>query len=248
METDFDEREVSLCPSFNFGSDDSLTEIACRVASEINAGDCGDGDFEFSFLRKDGEILADEFFHNLRIESVFPLFDQDLLPRNEDSEFESRINIPSIEIFVEDKNDRDESEMVPTGAYCVWRPKNKSVEIESPTRTPRPIRKKKSAGSESPRSSSSNRKTDIVFLASSSSSSSSSRTGKEPMERSAVQANGKAAAVPRAKASSSAQASVIYVRYREMKEEEKKKSFLPYRQDLVGIFSHANAARRLPLL
>ncbi|KAK4392989.1 hypothetical protein Sango_1769700 [Sesamum angolense] len=250
--------EVYMCPSFSSYSSDRLTEIAVKVAAENSCAN-GDEDFEFALVRQEREVLAEEFFYDGQIGSIFPVFNRDLLQNNdggfsrssENERVESSIAVPLSQLFIEDREDHepdnpsscssseaDEMENVPAGTYCVWRPK--AAEQPSPSR----CNKSKSTGSGSKRwkirdllrRSNSDGKDSFVFL-----------TPKNREEKSSTEAPKKAKGKGIGGGSTSAGApgspsphEALYVRNRAMKEGDKKKSYLPYRRDLVGFFVNVN--------
>ncbi|KAI3452433.1 hypothetical protein Pfo_009097 [Paulownia fortunei] len=239
------------CPSFNSYSSDRLEEIAVKVAAE-NSND--DEDFEFALVREDKEVLADEFVYDGQIGPIFPVFNRDLLLNNDDKfggscenkRLESSIMVPLSQLFIENREDHegdnppscssseaDDLENIPAGTYCVWRPK--AADQPSPSR----CKKSKSTGSVSKRwkfrdllrRSNSEGKDSFVFL-----------TPKNREEKSSIEVSKKAkgkgvyGGAPGAPSAHEA----LYVRNRAMKEMDKKKSYLPYRQDLVGFFVNVN--------
>ncbi|XP_030469846.2 uncharacterized protein LOC115688225 [Syzygium oleosum] len=163
-------------------------------------------------------------------------------------------------------SEADELEGIPEGSYCVWTPK-------PPAGSPSGCKKSSSTGSCSKRwrfrdllrRSNSDGKDSFVFLTPSSRSSSmSSRSsdakagGGEAKEkaspptdqavavavaerRSKVKASSASAAAAAAAASAH---EVFYVRNRALKEGGKRRSYLPYRRDLVGFFANVNGLGR----
>lgn len=173
----------------------------------------------------------------------------------------SSIRIPLKDLFAGDcdppsssSSEADELEGVPEGSYCVWTPK-------SPAGSPSQCKKSSSTGSCSKRwrfrdllrRSNSEGKESFVFLTPSSRSSSMSRSsdakaGGEAKEK-ASPPPGQAAAVvaekrskPKEKAASAHEA--FYVRNRALKEGDRRRSYLPYRQELVGFFASVNGMGR----
>ncbi|XP_047964722.1 uncharacterized protein LOC125209157 [Salvia hispanica] len=220
--------DVCICPSFNSYSSDRLPEIAIRVA---------DDDFEFALLREDKEVSAADDG------PVFPVFNRDLIECGGIEQPESNNLIPLRKLFAEEDNEErdsqpscssseaDELENVPAGTYCVWRP------------LPSQCEKSKSTGSASRRwkirdllrRSKSDGKESFVFL-----------TPKQ-REENPVKLMLRSPEQGRGKGSNSAAAAsaheAFYVRNRAMKEEDKRKSYLPYRRDLVGFFANVSGVR-----
>lgn len=254
MNTNISE-DVYICPSFNSYSSDRLAEIAVRIAGNGGEVAADDEDFEFAFVREgNDEVLTEE----RRIGPVFPVFNCDLF--NEDEESEASVAVPLSKLFIKEDNERDDNnndnppscssseadelEQIPAGTYCVWRPKL----AESPG-LPSRCKKSKSTGSSSRRwrlrdlmrRSNSDGKDSFVFLTpkhhhrepSKSEKSIQSSKGNKPLRSTA--GGGVGSPSPHEE---------FYVRNRAMNEAEKKKSYLPYRQDLLGFFANVNGLRR----
>ncbi|PIN09076.1 hypothetical protein CDL12_18346 [Handroanthus impetiginosus] len=265
------EEDAYACPSFNSYTSDRLAEIALKVVAESSAqnGDNNDDeDFEFSVVRGNKEVLADEIVYEGQIGPIFPVFNRDLLLNDngessagiENERLQSSITVPLSKLFFENRENReldnnppscssseeDELENIPAGTYCVWRPKA----ADSPS--PSQCKKSNSTGSTPKkwtfrdllRRSNSEGKDNFVYL-----------SPKNQEEKSAIvapkRAKGKRtslSAFGRTPASPSAH-EALYTRNRAMKEGDKKKSYLPYRQDLVGFFVHGNSlAKSFPHL
>ncbi|GFP99723.1 hypothetical protein PHJA_002116400 [Phtheirospermum japonicum] len=239
------QEDIYICPSFSSYSSNRLSEIAGRVAA----------------VREDQEVSVEDFSCDGQIRHVFPVFNRDLLQDSggEPSAcggrelLESAVPIPLSKLFIEEDRERvdyppscssseaDELENVPEGTYCVWRPKL----AESPM--PSQCKKSKSTGSASRRwklrdlmrRSKSDGKDSFVFL-----------TPKHKEEKSgkSIEATNKAdgklglrsASGGGGPAGSPSAHEAFYVRNKAMKEGEKKKSYLPYRRELVGFFANVN--------
>uniref|UniRef100_A0A5B7BK69 Uncharacterized protein n=1 Tax=Davidia involucrata TaxID=16924 RepID=A0A5B7BK69_DAVIN len=227
-----------------------------------------DDDFEFAFVGREPDsspISADEIFYNGQIRPVFPIFNRDLLLG--DSEYENSVSSepppppPSIrrplrKLFIEDRDppscsssEADDLEGIPQGTYCVWTPKA-AVE-ESPGR----CKKSNSTGSSKRwkfrdllHRSNSDGKDTFVFLTPSNAANAKKRD--EKVEKATTEApsvagkakskgvtGGRVVSVPAAH-------EAHYVRNRAMKEGDRRRSFLPYRQDLVGFFANVNGLSR----
>ncbi|KAL3526417.1 hypothetical protein ACH5RR_011073 [Cinchona calisaya] len=255
------QEELSLCPTFNSYSSDGLAEIAARVTDEVNRDSEfaeqnlavlreDDDDFEFSLVVDDSEVSLDG-----QIRPVFPIFNRDLLvndSKESTSEVvESEIGIPLKKLFIQDgeeegqppssssSSEADELESIPPGTYCVWRPKK----VESPANR---CKKSNSTGSASKRwkfldllrRSNSDGKDSYVFLTPkhvepNKSEKHESSKAKQPSGGvvKAVSKLKEAKGVPPLPSSAH---EAFYVRNRAMKQGDKKKSYLPYRQDVVG--------------
>ncbi|CAI9752644.1 unnamed protein product [Fraxinus pennsylvanica] len=251
-----DQEDIGICPSFNCYSADGLAEIALKVSKENSNEDDKDDDdedFEFSLVSENHEVLTG----NSKIKPIFPIFNRDLLANNDKKRSESSdqvesIKIPLNKLFIEDRGEKerespssssseaDELESVPPGTYCVWRP---NVTEPSPIR----CQKSKSTGSGSKRwklrdlmrRSNSDGKDSFVFLT-------PKHRGEEKPGK--IETSKKSKAKGRvlyggAPGSSSAH-EAHYIRNRAIKEENKKKSYLPYRRDLVGFFANVNGLGR----
>ncbi|OWM71539.1 hypothetical protein CDL15_Pgr005726 [Punica granatum] len=187
----------------------------------------------------------------------------------DENEDERSIMIPLKNLFLEDRDapscsssEADELEGVPEGTYCVWTPRSPAVE-QSPSR----CKKSNSTGSCSKRwrlrdlmrRSNSDGKDSFVFLTPSSSSSPTAKSpdSKAPgaagpkEKKSPTGAEAKIPARPgnsskpaKEKASSASAHEAFYVRNRAMKEGDRKRSYLPYRKDLVGFFATASGLGR----
>ncbi|XVF58074.1 hypothetical protein PTKIN_Ptkin07bG0033000 [Pterospermum kingtungense] len=245
-----DSSELSFCPSFNcYVSETKLVDIAATVSRE-------------------SDVVSDyeefEFCDNLGRESPetpsFPIFDRDLSLNGEEKsdtdEVEKAIRIPLRNLFVGDgdhlpssssSSEAEELEGLPTETYCVWKPK------QSPGSSPNRCKKSKSTGS-----SSSKRWRLIKDLLKRSNSdgnvsaSSDLLTGfdKSKVEKKHEEKTSKKTATKNKKSECEVTAmkmkrvekasahEVFYVRNKALKEGDKRRSYLPYRRDLVGIFSN----------
>ncbi|WVZ14204.1 hypothetical protein V8G54_011770 [Vigna mungo] len=261
--------EWLVCPSFSAYSSNTLDDIADQVTRNDDRFDQNDTDFEFVAFRK----VADGVFLEALAEAeipTFPIFDRDLSAEAENGgrgrdSGEEAIQSTLGKLLLEDSTScsssevDDELENVPPGTYCVWTPK------PSPASTP--CRKSKSTGSSSSkrwklldllRRSNSEGKESAVFLTppvNSVKKGVKSENGKKIVASgrdskmfpaiAAIGGGGKR--FPAIAAVSAHEA--LYVRNREMRREDKRKSYLPYRQDLVGFCVNLNAmGKAFPLL
>ncbi|XP_059643359.1 uncharacterized protein LOC132285207 [Cornus florida] len=261
---------LSFCPSFNSYTSHRFAEIASEVGENLGEGPhvetsnepADDDGFEFAIARSDLDGTGDEIFYDGQIRPIFPIFDRNLLTREDQDHDQTESDVPAIRIplsklFVEDRepssvssSEADELESVPPGTYCVWRPK---VVEASPSR----CKKSNSTGSASKRwrfsnllrRSNSEGKDSFVFMTPKSREQKGDKFDTNVKERGdavKVTAKVKAKGVAggeKATPSSSAHEE-FYVRNRAMKEDYKKKSFLPYRKDLVGFFANVNGLSR----
>ncbi|KAJ4900975.1 hypothetical protein Rs2_14926 [Raphanus sativus] len=236
IDDDYSASTASFSPSFSTYSGDRLSEIAARVCND-DYKEKGNEEFEFAILQtppssspSDGGGL------------VFPVFDQTLL-----SEHEAVVVTPLKDLLLRDRNEpsvayssseeEDDLDTIPSEIYCPWTPARSAAEM-SPSGG---CRKSKSTGSSSTSSSAwskrgwrirdllkrsrSDGKQSLHFLDSSNNrnepSSSSPKTTANKKEK--VSAHEK-----------------FYLRNKAIKEEDKKRSYLPYKQDLVGLFSNVS--------
>lgn len=222
-----------------------------------------DEEFEFPSVMRDSEvsspISADEIFHNGQIRPVYPVFNRELFlgrmefhnehekedgARNSVSGKDAAIRLPLRKLFIEERettitmkktsssssSEGDELEGIPAETYCVWRPKE-AAERRC---------KKSSSASNSKRwklrdlmnrSHSDGSKGGFIVL---NSANSGRRKQNEERVKAAPSGGGKAksAAVP-----PPSPPPAPYNR----DGREKRRSYLPYRQDLVGIFTNLHA-------
>ncbi|XP_073158449.1 uncharacterized protein [Henckelia pumila] len=228
--------DTYACPSFSSYSSERMAEIAGKVAGENQ-------DDEFEFALAPTEDQNDEFFHRGQIGPVFPLFRRDLLLSCDESSSMSSvecIKVPLSQLLEETRRDEnegdpascssseaDELESIPAGTYCVWRPPKPPSETPSPSR----CKKSKSTGSASKRwklpeflrRSNSEGKDSLVFMTPRHKTAETSRKSTERI-------SGTASAHE-----------ALYVQNRAKKENDRKKSYLPYRPDLVGFFGGGNS-------
>ncbi|XP_047968674.1 uncharacterized protein LOC125212519 [Salvia hispanica] len=216
-----------------------------------------DDEFEFAFVTaRDSDppspISADEIFHNGQIRPVYPVFNGDLygteFPRENRKELGENaptIRLPLRKLFNEERetpmtmnttsscssSDADELDGVPADSYCVWRPPNKA---EAEAR----CKKSSSTGSNSKRwkfkvkdllnrSRSEGSKDDFSVLNSNSRKKQSEDRGKVAPVTVSGGGKVKSAAAPP-------------LPPLPVHGGEKRRSYLPYKQDLVGLFANVN--------
>ncbi|KAM7509131.1 hypothetical protein LguiA_019584 [Lonicera macranthoides] len=251
-----------LCPSFNSYSSDKLAEIAAKVSDQYNresrlyqdeaALDEYNDDFEFS------SVTADSSVHDVIIDGkilpIFPIFNRDLLI-NDDEQITNRDNVsqtlrlPLKKLFLDEteatscssSSEADELESIAPGTYCVWTP---NLVQKSPSR----CKKSNSTGSISKRwnlrhllrrSNSEGKESPLVFLTPKNEGEKSGNGEKVEISKERRNDGVKVAGKVKAKGIGEKLSAheVFYVRNRAMKEGDKRKSYLPYRQDLVGFFA-----------
>ncbi|KAJ9169560.1 hypothetical protein P3X46_017740 [Hevea brasiliensis] len=214
-------------------------------------------EFSFVCLNPNGSpISADEIFQNGQIRPVFPLFNRDILFADGDSESKNSSTIvlrpPLRNLFVEERDhglstSSSEAEE-PEGPFCVW--ERKAVEA-----SPNVCKKSNSTGFSKLRRfrelvlrSNSDGKDAFVFLnhhnhndhpPTLTAATASTKPKKAEKSEKAMEKKRKPVAKKDEKASSAHER--LYVSNRAMKEEGKRKSYLPYR---VGFFTNVNGLSR----
>ncbi|KAF8088394.1 hypothetical protein N665_0543s0005 [Sinapis alba] len=229
---------ASYSPSFSTYSGDNLVKIAERVGGD-HYKEKGDDSFEFATLQTVQEppsSLAFPVFDKKREDVVTPLKDL-FLRENEESP-------PQETYSSSDDEEEEELEMIPSEIYCPWTPaRSPVVEMTSP------CRKSKSTGSSSTstwsrkrwrirnllKRSRSDGKESLEFL----NSSSPVNNVDEPPPSSSPKNKEKVKSKSKKKEKEKVSAhEKFYLRNKAMKEEDKRKSYLPYKQELVGLFSN----------
>ncbi|OVA17007.1 Protein of unknown function DUF1645 [Macleaya cordata] len=183
----------------------------------------------------------------------------------------STLRVPLKNLFLGDRDstdppsssssEADELENLPAGTYCVWTPKGSS----SSQASPETCKKSSSTGSSSSRRwrlrdflfrSNSDGKDTFVFLTPSASTKMKKKDEKavekvikaEVSEERKHSGESKVAGKGKSKGvSTAAEVSpheIHYVRNRALKENDRRRSYLPYRQDLVGFFANVNGLSR----
>ncbi|KAI3454499.1 hypothetical protein Pfo_011162 [Paulownia fortunei] len=224
-----------------------------------------DEEFEFAFVTRDSElsspISADEIFHNGQIRPVYPVFNRDLFlgrmefhedgnekgngVRDSGSEKGPTIRLPLRKLFNEERettmtmtttsssssSEADELDGVPVETYCVWRPKEAAEGR---------CKKNSSTGSNSKRwkfkdllhrSHSDGSKDSFVFF-------SPGNSGRKKENREIVKATPLGAGKVKSAAAPPPPPPPPLLYSRDGG--EKRRSFLPYRQDLVGLFANVH--------
>ncbi|WOK99249.1 hypothetical protein Cni_G07961 [Canna indica] len=235
--------------------------------SDVVVGDDDDDDFEFAFVIRDPEtgpdITADEIFSNGQIRPIYPIFNRALLFADEDGD--PRAPAPAGEeeeetteavrgtlrrLLIQDREENpgsassasssaaEELDGIPQETYCVWAPNSSAS--PSPSR----CRKSNSTGSGS---SLRWRLRDLVVGRSHS-------DGKEKFVFLAAEAKkgkGSAAAPENRKARAKATSVDVVTAHRiyygkggQAGSGAARRSFLPYKPDLVGFFANVNGITR----
>ncbi|XP_058773140.1 uncharacterized protein LOC131647249 [Vicia villosa] len=232
-----------LCPSFSVYSSNNLNDVVEQVIIENDHShfQYDNDNFEFVVFQK----TADEAFYNHRrrntTQGVFSIskrhdVTESLIPLRELMSLDSdRRSSDTVEISIPSLSEV-EDEVVPPMSYCFWTPK-------SPMRSPlaSPIKCKKSNSTGSSSNSSSKRWKFLSLLR-------RSKSDVSEVEKSKVKSNGKESTkkniakiaeknipVKERKMPAAVTATeAVYLR----KKEIKRKSYLPYKQELIGF--HAN--------
>ncbi|EOA35545.1 hypothetical protein CARUB_v10020750mg [Capsella rubella] len=201
---------------------------------------------EFSFASVNAEnspITADEAFKDGQIRPVYPLFNRNLLY---DDPKEQTLRSPLKKLFVESttaEDEQEEEEEEPMGPYCSW--KGRTVQEA----TPETCRKSNSTGfsklwrfKDLVLRSNSDGKDAFVFLSNGDgdknqqpSSSSSVRSKRTEKEKEKTRTEKK-------KMRTKSAHERLYMRNRAMREEGKRRSYLPYKH--VGFFTNVNGLTR----
>jgi len=221
-----------------------------------------DDDFEFEFAFAFGErdsslIAADDIFCNGQIRPVFPLFNRDLLLENakfEDSKSSKPppprpVRLSLRKLFIEERDapscsssEADDLDGIQPETYCVWRPK-----VAPEGESPGSCKKSNSTGSSKRwkfrdllHRSNSEGKDSFVFLT-------PSRACAKEEDEKVDKSSKDTGSVKEVVAGSCDDMSVTaanHVKNRATKEGDRRRSFLPYKQDLVGLFANVRGLSR----
>lgn len=236
--------------------------------SSSSSSDEDDNGFEFVLVRQDpDDYTTTDGDHKVGF-PIFPLFDRDLLLKygNESKDQSqdqksSTVRLQLKNLFIEDRDppsssssEADELEGILPETYCIWTPQKSSL-LASPSASPSRCKKSNSTGSSSKqrwrlrdllhlRRSSSDGKESFIFLNPDNHKNSNNNVnlGKKKEEKFE---KGKIVATRAGKAKEKVSAhEVFYVRNKALKEGDKRKSYLPYRPELVGFFANVNGLGR----
>eukprot|EP00262_Sarcandra_glabra_P013526 TRINITY_DN3766_c0_g2_i1.p1 TRINITY_DN3766_c0_g2~~TRINITY_DN3766_c0_g2_i1.p1 ORF type:complete len:267 (-),score=6.08 TRINITY_DN3766_c0_g2_i1:98-898(-) len=254
-----------LCnsPSFNSYSSITFGEIADKLSEEISEkvsvadSDSSDDEFEFAVVKpfpdatssSSSEVLpicADEIFSNGQIRPIYPIFDRKILFSGGDDKPETASTGRSLrlslrKLMLEDRDnppstsstssESDELDGIPAGTYCLWTP------ASAPENSPARCKKSNSTGT--------SKRWRLKNLMHRSNS-----DGKEKY----VYLTAKKTEVPTVSGISSdrkvktkgisGDMEMHYVTNRAMKEGDRRRSFLPYRQDIVGFFANVHGVSK----
>nr|XP_043638560.1 uncharacterized protein LOC122609673 [Erigeron canadensis] len=249
-------QDSGLSLSFNCYSSNTLTSNAiAKVIHEEHAA------ARFQKVEKDFEflVLSGEEETNLQRWTTFPVFDRGLLLDEEEEEEEvhhknyvdGSVSITSSlqKLFFDDQEESasnssedDELENMSSKTFCLWRPKAESGTIPK-------CKKSSSTGSTGSkkwkircsfkRSNSEGKEPNIVLLTTTPNNNNNNKRTDSTTSPKQKRIFGK---------SLKAQTPVhelFYVQRRAENEMAKKKSYLPYRKDLVGLFSNVNGMSKM---
>ncbi|CAJ1931462.1 unnamed protein product [Sphenostylis stenocarpa] len=204
-----------------------------EVEEENEDGEEEEEEFSFMLVNSDGSpISADDAFHNGRIRPLFPIFDQDLLFSDD---YDGGVS-PPMKLFVEDpevsSSTTEKLAAAPPppleGSYCEWNPKS-AVKSNSTGFSKlwrfRDVKLR----------SNSDGKDTLVFL--------NQAPAAEPVGKARNVVVKKVEGKQGKKTASSAHEK-HYVMNRARKENDKRKSYLPYRPDLFGFFASSHGLSR----
>ncbi|KAD0007808.1 hypothetical protein E3N88_30288 [Mikania micrantha] len=246
--------DSGFAPSFSYYSSDGKTSTAiAKVIREEDEekfarihenGDVEGDDFEFSLVLSDDEVSIDTLGW-----TVFPVSDRHLLVTDREinkTDASSAITDPLEKLFIGESEDSssyssseaDELDIHRSGRYCLWRPKADGG--SSPLMNK--CKKSSSTGSGSKR-------WIFRYLL--------RRTNSEGKQPTALLSS-KKADTPKQKRNSGEVSKIgrrwkpetpvheqFYVQKRAENEFEKRKTYLPYRKDLVGLFANVNGMGKM---
>ncbi|XP_058776446.1 uncharacterized protein LOC131650757 [Vicia villosa] len=211
--------------------DDKTENEVKREKDEVEEDDDDDEEFTFVFADPNGSpISADDVFEKGQIRPIFPIFGQDL-HFTDDSDNESGSRSPVKKIFVESpsssgKATSSTSAAVEEGTYCEWNPKVAKKSNSTGSSKLWKLRDPKLR-------SNSDGKDAFVFLNPAKVEKASSGETKNVVVRKVKVASAKGKPAPSAHEKH-------YMMSKARKESDKRKSYLPYRQELFGFFSSTN--------
>ncbi|MED6188094.1 hypothetical protein PIB30_082715 [Stylosanthes scabra] len=245
------ESDSFVSPSFNSYSTDQLATVAEQIGRVHYLTQNDDFGFEFVAFRK-AEDNNDHEFSYFNDNTVFPLFNHDLLKesdgRNESSKVELRFPVrrlliaggedhrsesyqsPSLSSGSSWSSSDDDLDGIPPGTYCVWTP-------NSPQASPSRCKKSNSTGSSSSskrwkllnflRRSNSDGKESLVFLA--------APAKKEQRITGSTEVAGKLKVIDVSGGGKKEKAAVAVQEALYVKRVDKRRSYLPYKEELIAI-------------
>ena len=250
LRSDFPDKFAQFCDDFN-------GKMKLDESDDDDEEEVEDGDDEFSFacIGTDGSpISADDAFEDGQIKAIFPLFDQSLLFDGDATDLPRQ---PSVKVFVETEDpapppsESDAAEADPTGPYCEW--SRKAVEA-----SPEACKKSNSTGfskvwrfRDLVNRSNSDGRDAFVFLkngnpATANSNAVEKTDGSSDKKKIATAVCGEVKAADgggvkvRTKKVKKSETAPLEQYMRNRREEDRKRSYLPYRPELVGFFTNVN--------
>lgn len=233
--------DLGFCPSFNCYYSDSQSSIAAsKISNQLQQQqqqntdrfhNVEDDEFQFSLIIGDEVISPENIVSDGH--TGFPLFNRDLLIQNDSDRDTERGKLEEeviacsnslAKLFINEReetvssSESDESDGEAPGVFCVWRHKNDVG--ASPFSK---CKKSSSTGSGLKQW----RIRDLLRR--------SNSEGKEPMVIQKQRVN-----IVAGKSKATSVHEVFYVQQRAKREVVKRKSYLPYRQGLVGFFGYGN--------
>ncbi|PKA47231.1 hypothetical protein AXF42_Ash017176 [Apostasia shenzhenica] len=248
-----------------------ISAAPARPSPTVEAfDDDGDDDAdesEFEFVgwsdEIDQSITADEMFSDGRIRPVYPVFDRDLLIADDgDGDGEIQLRHPLSQLLLEDSSEAhsslisssspssaDDVKGIPPESYCIWNP-------NSSERSPRRVRKSCSTGSSFRWKirdlvigrSQSDGKEKFVFL-----SAEDEKTQQKPDPAAAASAvDGEKKKKVKGKGATEVDINTVHRMYYSRNRQgavahgsaSRRKSYLPYRPDIIGFFANVNGLSR----
>ncbi|XP_061357000.1 uncharacterized protein LOC133301386 [Gastrolobium bilobum] len=216
--------------------DEKIENEGKQIEEKVEEQDEEEEEFSFVFANPDGSLIsADEVFDNGQIRPVFPVFNQDLL-FSDDYDGGDGLRPPFKKVFVQHPDDYPSSSSaaassapgVPDGPYCEWSPqtavKSNSTGFSKIWRLRDLKLRCNSDGKDT-----------FVFLNTASAAKAEKPRSGEAKNAVVKKVKGKTASSAHEK---------HYVMNRAKKESDKRKSYLPYRQELFGFFANANGFTR----
>ncbi|XP_074323977.1 uncharacterized protein LOC141660895 [Apium graveolens] len=214
-----------------------IDKLQLKTHKELEEEEEEDKDEDFTFAINGGDsspISADEVFEHGKIRPVYPLFNLNLLCSHDDLSLPVRPPVDNV--FIESPARKsDEIDRIATGPYYAW------------TKSPEMSKKSNSTGFSKlwrfkeymQRSNSDGRDAYVFFNHENKSSGSSEKklsAGKSSSEKKAVVEEKKKVK----KGDKTLSSHEVYLKKKGCNPEEKRKSYLPYRPELVGFFTNVS--------
>ncbi|CAN0890312.1 hypothetical protein LINGRAHAP2_LOCUS16360 [Linum grandiflorum] len=234
--------DSSASEFYSWEDDDESADLEQKQDEEADQEEEEEGEFEFAVVDREAvtsPISADEIFYNGQIRPLYPLFNTDLLLDGpEFQSLKSNFNFtaavkskvgrrqPLMKLFKEEREggdgngspsspEEDELDSVPEGTYCVWNPK----------------KEEKKSGSDGADSKRWKLFKDLIYRSSSDGNHKRTNCGGGNDDR-------------RHHGGAELKKTGDVAEVRKVKESEKRQSFRPIRQDLVGVLSNVSGVSR----